>query len=94
MSGWLAQGQAQGRIAPASSIGSMPAKIKMCVRSLTTCLFRVVGSLFFMGGRFYRGWAGSIWREEHETRSLLINPAIPNVDRDAKSVGEIAGSAG
>jgi len=57
-------------------------------------LFGLFGYLFFMRGCLYRRWVGSAWRSEHETRPVLIDPAISNVDRDAKSMGEIAGSAG
>ena len=36
---------------------------------------------------------GRLWRQEREAWSVLINPAISNVDRDTERVGEIAGGA-
>jgi hypothetical protein len=49
--------------------------------------------LFLNGGSACHRWAGATWRQEHKARPVLANPAISNVDRDAKAMGEIAGSA-
>ena len=79
----------------ASSIGSMPAGIKrLACYNGRPSLFGLFGYLFFIRGCLYRRWLRSIWRQEHDTRPVLIDSAISNVDRDAKSMGEIAGSAG
>jgi hypothetical protein len=57
-------------------------------------LFGIFGYLFFIRGCLYRRWVRNTWRQEHETRPMLIDSAISNVDRDAKSMGEIAGRVG
>jgi hypothetical protein len=39
-------------------------------------------------------WAGTLWWQELNARPVLVNPPIPNVNRDSEPMSEIAGSSG
>jgi len=41
-----------------------------------------------------RGWVGARWRQDLDSRPVLVNPPIPNIDGNAERMGEIAGGVG
>ena len=51
-------------------------------------------ALLVEGRSAWPGWAGVHWRQELDTRPVLVYPAIPDVDRDTEAMGEVAGGCG
>jgi hypothetical protein len=50
--------------------------------------------LLVEGRSALRGRAGVLWRQELNARPVLVYPAIPDVDRDAEAMGEVASGGG
>jgi hypothetical protein len=81
------------------ALGPQRSELKGLYRQLNAVLecdvvghsFRLVSFLFIKGGSACHRRAGATWRQEHKARPVLADPAISNVDRDAKAMGEIAG---
>jgi hypothetical protein len=62
-----------------------------------TSLFRFVrfgGKRIFVSGNVCHSRAGASRRQKLKTGSVLVYPTTPNVERDAESMSELAGSGG